>query len=73
MEKATVKMKEVKGLINHAIDRNIELQKAGKKPHAISFEGEAGIGKTSIVRQVAKEREMTFVKLNLAMIDEAGD
>ena len=73
MAKATVKMKEVKNLINHAIDTNLELEKNGKMPRAISFEGEAGTGKTSIVRQVAKERGMNFVKLNFAQIDEAGD
>ena len=66
-------MKRVKSLINHAIDTNIELENNGKMPRAISFEGEAGIGKTSVVRQVAAERGMTFVKLNLAQIDEAGD
>lgn len=66
-------MKEVKVLLNHTIDRNFQLEAEGKFPKAISFEGTAGIGKTSIVRQVAKERNMGFVKLNLAMVDEVGD
>lgn len=73
MAKATVPMKEVKNLINHTIDRNMALEAEGKLSRAISFEGEAGIGKTSIVRQIAKERNMNFVKLNLAMVDEVGD
>lgn len=73
MAKATVPMRRVKSLLNHTIDNNIRLEAAGKFPRAISFEGEAGTGKTSVVRQVAKERNMNFVKLNFAQIDEAGD
>lgn len=73
MAKATVPMKQVKVLLNHAIDNNLNLEEKGKLPRAISFEGEAGVGKTSIVRQVAKDRGMTFTKINLAQIDEAGD
>lgn len=73
MAKATVPMKGVKNLLIHTIERNLALEVEGKLPKAISFEGEAGIGKTSIVRQIAKERNMTFVKLNLAMVDEVGD
>lgn len=73
MAKASVPMKRVKSLINHTIDNNLKLEEAGKMPRAISFEGEAGTGKTSVVRQVAKERGMNFVKLNFAQIDEAGD
>lgn len=68
-----ITMKRVKSLLNHTIDNNIRLQENGQSPIAIGFEGEAGIGKTSVVRQVAKERNMTFVKLNLAMVDEVGD
>ena len=73
MAKATIPMKGVKTLLNHTIDTNLKLEADGKMPRAISFEGEAGTGKTSIVRQIAKERDMCFVKLNFAQIDEAGD
>lgn len=73
MAKATVPMKRVKTLINHTIDNNLRLEEEGKMPRAISFEGEAGTGKTSVVRQIAQERGMNFVKLNFAQIDEAGD
>ena len=73
MATATIPMKRVKALLNHTIDTNLALEAKGKMPRAISFEGEAGTGKTSVVRQVAKERNMNFVKLNFAQIDEAGD
>ena len=69
----TISMKRVKSILNHYIDTNIKLQENGMFPIAVGFEGEAGIGKTSIIRQVAEERNMTFVKLNLAMVDEVGD
>ena len=73
MAAATIPMKGVKTLLNHTIDNNLELQKDGITPVAIGFEGTAGLGKTSIVKQVAEEKGMTFVKLNLAMVDEVGD
>ena len=69
----TVSMREVPRLINYTIDNNIKLEEQGKFPIAISIEADAGIGKTSILRQIAEERGMTFVKLQLAQLDEPGD
>ena len=73
MANNTVSMGEVKNLINFTIDRNLELEENGEEPVAISIEASAGIGKTSIVKQVAEERGMTFVKLNMAQLEEPGD
>lgn len=73
MATGTVSMGEVKNLINYTIDNNVKLQEDGKMPIAISLEASAGIGKTSIVRQIATERGMGFIKLNLAQLEEAGD
>ena len=70
---ATIPMDEVKNLINYTIDNNIKLQEEGKKPIAIGFESLAGIGKTSIVRQVAEERGMNIVKINMGQLEEQGD
>jgi len=72
-DKTSVSMKEVKRLINYAIDNNLRLEEEGKMPIAVSIEASAGIGKTSIVRQIADERGMTFVKLNMAQLEEPGD
>ena len=66
-------MDQVKTLINYTIDNNLRLQEEGKMPIAISLEASAGIGKTSVVEQVAKDRGMTYVKLSLAQFEEAGD
>ena len=71
---STISMTEVKGLLNYTIDNNIRLQEEeGKMPVSICLEAEAGIGKTSIVEQVAKERNMTYTKLGLHELDEVGD
>ena len=69
----TVSMEQVKNLLNYTIDNNNKLQENGVTPIAISLEATAGIGKTSIVEQVAKERNMNFTKLSLHEMDEPGD
>ena len=66
-------MDQVKSLINYTIDNNIRLQEEGDSPIAIGFEAEAGIGKTSVVEQVAKERNMGFTLLSLSEVEEQGD
>ena len=73
MATSVVKMDEVKNLINYTIDNNLELEKNGAMPIAISLEATAGIGKTSIVKQVAEDRSMGFTKINMAQLEEAGD
>ena len=73
MNKTAVSMGEVKKLVNFNIDNNLELAKKGIIPIAFGFEGPAGIGKTSMIRQIAQERGMNFVKINMAQMEEAGD
>jgi len=68
-----VTTKELKGLLKHVINNNKFLQEQGKTPLAICVEGEAGIGKTSSIEQLASELNMQFVKLNLAQIEEISD
>lgn len=64
---------EIKKIINYTIDNNEELAKLGKKRIALNIVGEKGIGKTSLMEQIAKERGMTFTKINVAQLDEVGD
>lgn len=66
-------MGEVKGLLNHFIDNNFELEEKGITPIALAIQGEAGMGKTSIIKQLAEERGMAFTKLNIAQLEEVGD
>lgn len=64
---------QTRDFLLHIISNNRELQKGGKKPVSIEVIGEAGIGKTSLVDQVAKDNGLAYVKLNLAQIEELGD
>lgn len=73
MATTTVSMKEVNNLVNYTIDNNIKLEEKGLTPIAISLEASAGIGKTSILQQIAKERNMGFTKISLHEMEEAGD
>jgi hypothetical protein len=66
-------IRELKETINHFIKNNRYLQSKGQTPVAVNVEGEAGIGKTSAIQQLAAENELSLVKLNLAQIEELGD
>lgn len=64
---------EFTGVFNYLLDNNKKLYSEGQTPIAIGLEGEAGIGKTSLLQQVAEKRGMTLCKLNLAQLEEVGD
>jgi len=64
---------ELKDFLNHMIENNRVIQAEGKNPVAVEILGESGLGKTSSVIQLADERKLNFVKLNLAQIEELGD
>lgn len=60
-------------IFNYLLDNNAKLSSDGKTPIAIGIEGAAGIGKTSLVQEVAEQRNMTLCKLNLSQLEEVGD
>ena len=65
---------EIKATLSHIIQTNIALQAQGKTPIAASISGPAGLGKTSVIEQVATENNIKhFVTLNMSQIDEIGD
>jgi hypothetical protein len=64
---------ELKDFIKHVINNNRFIQGQGKVPTALNVVGNAGLGKTTIVSNLAKEESMQFVKINLAMIEELSD
>ena len=68
-----VKIKELSEVINHIISNNQILQENGKMPIALEIQGESGIGKTSVVIQIAEELGLEVVKINLAQIEDPGD
>ena len=73
MGKNSITMTRAKELLNYTIANNFALQENGEVPIAFGLEATPGIGKTSLVEQVANERGMTYVKLNLGQLEEAGD
>lgn len=64
---------EAKDFIKHIITNNQYLQTIGEVPTSVEIISNAGIGKTSIVQQVAEELKLDFVKLSLSQIEELGD
>lgn len=68
-----ISIENAENLLNRMIDTNKQLQDNGLTPVAVGFIGAAGIGKTAIVEQVAKKRNMGFVKLSLHELEEVGD
>ena len=64
---------EFTNVFNYLLDNNMEICDEGGSPIAICIEGAAGIGKTSLVKQVADERNMTTCTLNLSQLEEVGD
>lgn len=68
-----ISMSEAKNILLYAIENNNKLSDNGKMPIAVGLEASAGIGKTSLVRQIAEEKNMGFVKIDLHQLEESGD
>lgn len=68
-----MKLSSIKETVNYIIDNNFKLIDQHKKPTAVCLEGAAGIGKTSIIEEIANERGMTFIKVVLSQLEEVGD
>lgn len=66
IKKTELKPTQVSNLLSYFINNNLKLAKEGKLPVTLNIEGNAGIGKTSIIKQKAADYHMHFVRLNLA-------
>jgi len=73
MSQVQLNIDELKGFLAHMVKNNQHIQSEGKVPVTINIMGDAGLGKTSAILQVAKESNMDMVKLNLAQFEELGD
>jgi hypothetical protein len=74
MNKVQLNSKELKETLTHIILNNRVLQEDNLKPVAVSICGAAGLGKTSVVEQLAEELDIKHVEIiNLAQLDELGD
>ena len=72
-KQVSLNIDEAKTFLTHIVNNNRYLQSNNKQPVSVEVVGDSGIGKTSMVIQVAKELDLNFVKLNLAQIEELGD
>lgn len=66
-------IEEIKSTLNYLLDNNLDLVEQGLDKIAINLVGEAGIGKTSVIKQLAEERGAGYKRLNLSELEEIGD
>jgi DNA polymerase III delta prime subunit len=66
-------IEELKDFLGHIISNNKHLQEVNKMPVAVNVTGVAGIGKTSVMIELAKEMNGEFIKLSLSAFEELGD
>ena len=66
-------IEEVSKTINYLLDNNLKLVEKGLDKIAINLQGPAGVGKTSVLKQIAEERGAKFTRINLAECEEIGD
>jgi hypothetical protein len=73
MAQVQLNIDELKDFLGHMVSNNQHIQAQGKVPVAVNIEGDAGLGKTSSLMQLAAEMNMAVIKLNLSQIEELGD
>ena len=73
MSQVQLNVEELKDFLKHMVANNQFIQAEGKIPVAVNIEGDAGLGKTSSVKQLAAEMGMQVIRLNLAEFEELGD
>ena len=73
MNQVSLDAQEMKDFLYHIIENNRHIQAKGLNSISTEIIGESGLGKTSIALQIAEEKGLNFVKLNLAQIEELGD
>lgn len=64
---------EIRETILHVLNNNQYLVQRKKKKTTLCIEGPSGIGKTSIIEQIAEEHGLHFVKKNLGEIEETSE
>lgn len=74
MKKLEVNAEGIKDLVKYTVKQNIGLATNGFMPTAISVMGEAGIGKTHVIKEAIQEVGVkSFIPLMLSQLDELGD
>lgn len=73
MNNTALTLDEFKDILKYLIKNNKILEDNGNSPIAVGIEGEAGLGKTSILKQIAEELNMSYTRINLAELEEVSD
>lgn len=73
MAQVSLNTAELKTFVKQIMDNNRYIQGKGMTPVAINVEGDHGLGKTTVISQIAKEEGLDFVKINVAQLDELSD
>jgi len=73
MAQVSLNTSELKTFVNQIIENNRYIQEKGMMPVAINVEGDHGLGKTTVISQIADELNLDFVKINVAQLDELSD
>jgi hypothetical protein len=73
MSAITLNSESITTMIDHYFNANETNLKLGRSRISLNIEGEPGLGKTALVNQYAKSKDMEFVQLNLAQIEELSD
>ena len=73
MAQVSLNTAELKDFVKQIMDNNRYIQNKGMTPVAINVEGDHGLGKTTVVSQIAQEEGLDFVKINVAQLDELSD
>jgi hypothetical protein len=66
-------LNEARKAIEFIIDNNRELQDRGIMPVAIGISGSSGIGKSSVIDQIAQDRGYNYITLSLSQIQDTSD
>lgn len=68
-----ITLDEFRTNLKYLIQNNRKLEERGISPIAIGIEGEAGLGKSAILKQIAEELGMSYTRINLAELEEVSD
>lgn len=68
-----INLDEARELLLYIINNNKSLQDRGQYPVSVSLCGGAGLGKSSLIDNLAKELDYNYIKLNLSMISDPSD
>jgi len=73
MAQVNLNTAELKTFAKQIIENNRYIQEKGMTPVAVNVEGDHGLGKTTVISQIAQEEGLDFVKINVAQLDELSD